>query len=188
MHIQGDKEAKEKMKYAKLGQSDLNVSRICMGCMGLGDPSKGMNKWAVPEEASREIIRYALDQGINFFDTAMSYQEGNSEEVLGKALRDFAKRDDYVIATKFLPRSQDEIDRHVSGQDHVADCLDKSLKRLGLEYVDLYIYHMWDYHTQMEEIMEGLNDAVKAGKARYIGISNCYASIKNDWWRLQMPS
>ncbi len=163
------------MIYTKLGKSDLNVSRICMGCMGIGDPSKGMNKWAVPEEESREIIRYALDQGINFFDTAMSYQEGNSEEVLGKALKDFAKRDDYIVATKFLPRSQEELDRNVSGQAHVADCLDRSLKRLGLDYVDLYIYHMWDYHTPMEEIIEGLNNAVKAGKTRYVGISNCYA-------------
>lgn len=163
------------MKYIKLGKSDLNVSRICMGCMGIGDPSKGMNKWAVPEEESKEIIRYALDNGINFFDTAMSYQEGNSEEVLGRALKHFAGRDDYIVATKFLPRSQEEIDGNVSGQAHVADCLDKSLKRLGLNYVDLYIYHMWDYHTPMEEIMEGLHLAVKAGKTRYIGISNCYA-------------
>ena len=163
------------MEYTTLGKSDLKVSRICMGCMGLGDPSKGMNKWAVPETESREIIRYALSQGINFFDTAMSYQEGNSEEVLGRALRDFARREDYIVATKFLPRSEDEINHRVSGQKHVADCLDKSLNRLGLEYVDLYIYHMWDYHTPMEEIMEGLHATVQAGKTRYIGISNCYA-------------
>ncbi|MCM1246316.1 MAG: aldo/keto reductase [Roseburia sp.] len=107
------------MKYTILGNSDLKVSRICMGCMGLGNPEIGMNKWAVAEDGAREIIRYGLEQGINFFDTAMSYQEGNSEEVLGKALRDFAKRDDYVVATKFLPRSQEEQDRHVSGQKHV---------------------------------------------------------------------
>ena len=94
--------------------------------MGLGDPSKGMNKWAVPETEAREIIRYALSQGINFFDTAMSYQEGNSEEVLGRALRDFAKRKDYIVATKFLPRSEDEINHRVSGQKHIADCLDKN--------------------------------------------------------------
>ena len=94
----------------------------------------------------------------------MSYQEGNSEEVLGKALKDFAKRDDYIVATKFLPRSQEELDRNVPGQAYVADCLDRSLKRLGLDYVDLYIYHMWDYHTPMEEIIEGLNNAVKVGK------------------------
>ena len=163
------------MEYIRFGKSDLKVSRICMGCMGLGDPSRGMNKWAVPETESREIIRYALSQGINFFDTAMSYQEGNSEEVLGRALRDFAKREDYVVATKFLPRSEDEMNRRVSGQEHVMDCLDKSLNRLGLRYVDLYIYHMWDYHTPMEEIMEGLHAAVQTGKTRYIGISNCYA-------------
>ena len=129
------------MIYTKLGKSDLNVSRICMGCMGIGDPSKGMNKWAVPEEESREIIRYALDQGINFFDTAMSYQEGNSEEVLGKALKDFAKRDDYIVATKFLPRSQEELDRNVPGQAYVEDCLDRSLKRLGLDYVEFCVFH-----------------------------------------------
>ena len=161
------------MIYIKLGKSDLNVSRICMGCMGIGDPSKGMNKWAVPEEESRNIVRYALDQGINFFDTAMSYQD--SEEVLGKALNEFAKRDDYIVATKFLPRSKEELDKNVSGQEHVAYCLDRSLKRLGLDYVDLYIYHMWDYHTPMNEIIEGLNNVVKSGKVRYIGISNCYA-------------
>ena len=163
------------MEYTTLGKSGLTVSRICMGCMGLGDPSKGMNAWAVPEEGAREIVRYALDQGITFFDTAMSYQEGNSEEVLGRALRDFARRDEYVVATKFLPRSQREIDAGASGQQHVADCLDASLARLGLEHVDLYIYHMWDYHTPMEEVLEGLGNAVKSGKARYIGISNCYA-------------
>ncbi len=163
------------MKYTTLGNSNLKVSRICMGCMGLGDPDMGMNKWAVAEDGAREIIRYGLEHGINFFDTAMSYQNGSSEQILGRALRDFAARDDYVVATKFLPRSQEELDRHISGQQHVADCLDKSLTRLGLEYVDLYIYHMWDYHTPMEEIIEGLDAAVKAGKTRYIGISNCYA-------------
>lgn len=163
------------MKYTKLGNSDLNVSRICVGCMGLGDPEKGMNKWAVAEDGAREIIRYGMEQGINFFDTAMSYQNGSSEQILGRALRDFAKRDDYIIATKFLPRSQEELDKNVSGQRHVAYCLDKSLSRLGLDHVDLYIYHMWDYQTPMEEIAEGLNDAVKSGKVRYIGISNCYA-------------
>lgn len=163
------------MKYTKLGKSDLNVSRICMGCMGFGDSSNGQHGWTLDEGASREIIKYGLEKGINFFDTAIAYQNGTSEQFVGRALRDFAKRDDYVIATKFLPRNQEEIEKNVSGQKHIENSLNQSLKNLGMDYVDLYIYHMWDYHTPMEEIMEGLNNAVKAGKARYIGISNCFA-------------
>ena len=163
------------MKYTDLGKSDLKVSRICMGCMGFGDAAAGQHSWTVDESRTREIIKHGLELGITFYDTAIAYQNGTSEQFVGKALRDFAKRDDYIVATKFLPRSQEELDRNVSGQAHVADCLDRSLKRLGLDYVDLYIYHMWDYHTPMEEIIEGLNNAVKAGKTRYVGISNCYA-------------
>ncbi|MCQ2601394.1 MAG: aldo/keto reductase [Treponema sp.] len=163
------------MKYTKLGKSDLNVSRICMGCMGFGEASQGQHGWTLDESASREIIKYGLENGINFYDTAIAYQNGTSEQFVGRALRDFAKRDDYVIATKFLPRTQEEIADNVSGQKHIENSLNQSLKNLGMDYVDLYIYHMWDYHTPMEEIMEGLNNAVKAGKARYIGISNCYA-------------
>ncbi len=163
------------MKYTKLGKSDLNVSRICMGCMGFGDPKNGQHSWTLPEEQSREIIRHGLESGINFFDTAIAYQNGTSEQYVGKALRDFASREDYVIATKFTPRTQEEIDAGVSGQEHIQRCIDQSLKHLGLDYVDLYIYHMWDYHTPMEEIMDGLDRVVKAGKARYIGISNCFA-------------
>ncbi len=163
------------MKYTKLGKSDLNVSRICMGCMGFGDPLNGQHSWTLPEEQSREIIRHGLESGINFYDTAIAYQNGTSEQYVGKALRDFARREDYVIATKFTPRTQEEIDGGVSGQEHIQRCIDQSLKHLGLDYVDLYIYHMWDYHTPMEEIMDGLDRVVKAGKARYIGISNCFA-------------
>ncbi|MCQ2588464.1 MAG: aldo/keto reductase [Treponema sp.] len=163
------------MKYTKLGKSDLNVSRICMGCMGFGDSSNGQHGWTLDESASREIIKYGLENGINFFDTAIAYQNGTSEQFVGRALRDFAKRDDYVIATKFLPRTQEEIEKNVSGQKHIENSLNQSLKNLGMDYVDLYIYHMWDYHTPMEEIMEGLNAVVRAGKARYIGISNCFA-------------
>ena len=163
------------MKYTRLGKSDLNVSRICMGCMGFGDSSNGQHGWTLDESASREIIKYGLEKGINFYDTAIAYQNGTSEQYVGRALRDFAKRDDYVIATKFLPRNQEEINNNVSGQKHIENSLNQSLKNLGMEYVDLYIYHMWDYHTPMEEIMEGLHSVVKAGKARYIGISNCYA-------------
>jgi len=163
------------MKYVKLGKSDLTVSRICMGCMGFGNAATGQHSWTVDEAQTREIIKHGLDLGINFYDTAIAYQNGTSEQFVGKALRDFAKRDDYVIATKFTPRTQDEIDAGVSGQQHIEKYIDQSLKNLGMDYVDLYIYHMWDYHTPMEEIMEGLNNVVKAGKARYIGISNCFA-------------
>lgn len=163
------------MKYAKLGKSDLTVSRICMGCMGFGDSSNGQHGWTLDESASREIIKYGLKNGINFYDTAIAYQNGTSEQFVGRVLRDFGKRDDFVIATKFLPRSQEEIEKNVSGQKHIENSLNQSLKNLGLDYVDLYIYHMWDYHTPMEEIMEGLHEVVKAGKARYVGISNCFA-------------
>ena len=163
------------MKYAKLGKSDSTVSRICMGCMGFGDSSNGQHGWTLDDSASRKIIKYGLKNGINFYDTAIAYQNGTSEQFVGRALRDFGKRDDFVIATKFLPRSQEEIEKNVSGQKHIENSLNQSLKNLGLDYVDLYIYHMWDYHTPMEEIMEGLHEVVKAGKARYVGISNCFA-------------
>ncbi|MGN1101667.1 MAG: aldo/keto reductase, partial [Huintestinicola sp.] len=163
------------MKYTKLGKSNLNVSKVCLGCMGFGNPKTGQHSWTVGEEDTRSIIKRALDLGINFFDTAIAYQNGTSEQFVGRALRDLAKRDDYVIATKFTPRTQDEIDNGISGVKHIENYLDKSLENLGMDYVDLYIYHMWDYHTPIEEIMEGLNNAVKSGKARYIGISNCFA-------------
>lgn len=163
------------MKYTKLGKSDLNVSRICLGCMGFGDAAVGQHRWTVDEAQTREIIRHSLELGINFYDTAIVYQAGTSERFVGKALRDMAKRDDFVIATKFTPRTQEEIDAGVSGQRHIENYLNQSLANLGLDYVDLYIYHMWDYHTPMEEIMEGLHNVVKAGKTRYIGISNCFA-------------
>ena len=139
------------MKYKKLGNSDLNVSRICMGCMGFGDPARGQHSWTIDEEHSREIIKHGLDLGVNFYDTAIAYQSGTSEQYVGRALRDFAKREDVVVATKFLPRTP------------------------AMDYVDLYIYHMWDWNTPIEDIMDGLNRIVRAGKARYIGISNCFA-------------
>lgn len=163
------------MKYAKLGNSDLTVSRICMGCMGFGDAANGQHSWTVDEEHSREIIKRGLELGVNFFDTAIGYQSGTSEWYVGKALRDFAKRDEVVIATKFLPRTQEEIGSGTTGQQHIERMINKSLENLGMDYVDLYIYHMWDYNTPLYDIMEGLNNVVKAGKARYIGISNCFA-------------
>ena len=163
------------MKYVKLGNSDLNVSRICMGCMGFGDSQKGQHTWTLDEDHSREIIKYALEAGINFFDTAIVYQSGTSENYLGKALHDFAKRDEVIIATKFPPRSLDEIEQGVSGQKHIENMINESLKNLGVNYVDLYICHMWDWNTPLYEIMDGLNKIIKAGKARFIGISNCFA-------------
>lgn len=163
------------MKYIKLGNSDLSVSRICLGCMGFGDPKNGQHSWTVGREKTEEIVKHAVEQGINFFDTALVYQNGTSEQYLGQALKKYLPRDKAVIATKFLPRTPQEINENVSGQEHIKRMLDKSLMNLGTDYVDLYIYHMWDYNTPLYEIMEGLNNAVKAGKARYIGISNCFA-------------
>lgn len=163
------------MQYTKLGISDLNVSRICMGCMGFGDARNGQHTWTVNETLSRKIIKSGLELGVNFFDTAIGYQSGTSEQYLGRALQDFAKRDEVIVATKFLPRTTEEIDRGITGQQHIEKLLDMSLHNLGMDYVDLYIYHMWDYATPLYDIMEGLNNAVKAGKIRYIGISNCYA-------------
>lgn len=163
------------MQYTRLGNSDLNVSRICMGCMGFGDAGNGQHSWTVDEEHSREIIKRGLELGINFFDTAIAYQSGTSEQYLGRALRDYAKREDVVVATKFLPRTQEEIEKRITGQQHIERMLDKSLANLGMDQVDLYIYHMWDHQTPLYDIMDGLNRVVKSGKVRYIGISNCYA-------------
>ena len=163
------------MKYTKLGNSDLNVSRICMGCMGFGDAGKGQHSWTLDEEQSKAIIKRGLDLGVNFFDTAIAYQSGTSEQYLGRALKELAKREDVVVATKFLPRTPEEIEKGISGQQHIENMINMSLENLGMDHVDLYIYHMWDWNTPVYEILEGLNNAVKAGKTRYIGISNCFA-------------
>ena len=163
------------MEYTKLGNSDLQISRICMGCMGFGDSKNGQHTWTIDEEHSRGIIKHGLELGINFFDTAIGYQSGTSEQYLGRALKDFAKREDVVVATKFLPRTEEEINAGVTGQQHIERMLNKSLKNLDMDYVDLYIYHMWDYQTPIFYILEGFSRVVKAGKARYIGISNCFA-------------
>lgn len=163
------------MQYTKLGKSELNVSRICMGCMGFGDAQRGQHSWTIDEPHTREIVHLGLELGINFFDTAIAYQNGTSEQYLGRALRDFARRDQVVVATKFLPRTPEEIAAGIGGREHIRRMLDKSLQNLGMDYVDLYIYHMWDYETPLYDIMCGLNDAVQAGKVRYLGISNCFA-------------
>lgn len=182
------------MKYTTIGNTDIKVSRICMGCMGFGKASEGQHQWTLDEEQSREIIKRGLELGVNFYDTAIAYQNGTSEQFVGRALNDFAKRDEVVVATKFLPRSPDEIENGISGQQHIENMLNQSLKNLSMDYVDLYICHMWDYHTPIEEIMEGLNNAVKSGKARAIGISNCFAwqvakanaiAQMNSWQKFQ---
>ena len=163
------------MKYTKLGNSDLSVSRICMGCMGFGDPARGQHSWTIDEAHTREIVKRGLELGVNFYDTAIAYQSGTSEQYVGRALRDFADRQDVIVATKFLPRTPQEIADGVSGQQHIEHMINTSLANLGMDYVDLYIYHMWDWNTPIEDILDGLNRVVKAGKARYIGISNCFA-------------
>ena len=163
------------MQYTKLGNSDLTVSRICMGCMGFGDAKNGQHSWTLDEAHSREIIKRGLELGVNFFDTAIGYQSGTSEQYLGRALKDFAKREDVVVATKFLPRTQEEIAAGITGQRHIEQMVDTSLKNLGLDYIDLYIYHMWDYETPLYDILDGLNRAVQAGKVRYLGVSNCFS-------------
>lgn len=167
------------MKYTKLGRSDLRVSRICMGCMGFGDSSKGQHTWTIPEQDARDIVADGIEKGINFFDTAPVYADGSSEVFLGNALRAAAKRDEVVVATKFMPRSKEEIEAGVSAQQHIAEWLSGSLKRLGMDHVDLYIYHMWDHNTPIEDIMDGLAQVVRKGMTRYIGVSNCFA------WQLE---
>ena len=158
------------MKKRKLGTTDLYVTPVAFGVLTMGG-----SQMDLPLQEGAELIRYAIDQGINFFDTAIGYQSGTSEQYLGRALRDFARREEVVVATKFLPRTNEEIANGISGQEHIRRMVDKSLQNLGMDHVDLYICHMWDYRTPLYEIMEGLNNAVKAGKARYIGISNCFA-------------
>ena len=163
------------MEYARLGSTGMKVSRICLGCMSYGQPGKG-SSWELDEEASRPFIQRALELGINFFDTANVYSNGSSEEIVGKALRDFAaSRDEVVIATKvYFPMGQGPNDRGLS-RKHILSSIDASLKRLGTDYVDLYQIHRWDYDTPIEETLEALNDVVRAGKARYIGASAMYA-------------
>ena len=127
------------MKYTKLGNSELNVSRICMGCMGFGDAGRGQHSWTLDEEHSREIIKRGLELGVNFYDTAIAYQSGTSEQYVGRALRDFARREDVVVATKFLPRTQEEIEKGDSGRQHIDNMNDTSIRNLSMEQVEPYI-------------------------------------------------
>ncbi len=163
------------MEYTKLGNTGLDVSRICLGCMGFGDPGRWIHKWVLDEDNSRPILKQALEMGINFFDTANVYSLGASEEILGRAIKNFARRDEVVIATKvFFPMREGPNGGGLSRKAILSE-IDHSLARLGMEYVDLYQIHRWDYQTPIEETMEALHDVVKAGKARYIGASAMYS-------------
>ena len=163
------------MEYARLGSTGLKVSRICLGCMGFGDAERGFHKWVLNEERSRPIIQKALELGINFFDTANVYSNGTSEEYLGRALKDFARRDEVVIATKVHGKMREGPNGSGLSRKAILSEIDNSLKRLGTDYVDLYQIYRWDYETPIEETMEALNDVVRAGKARYIGASAMWA-------------
>ena len=163
------------MDYVRLGKTGLKVSPLCLGCMSFGDKSKGWHKWILDEEASRPIIKRAVEAGINFFDTANIYAGGTSEEVTGRALKEFARRDEVVIATKAHgPFGQGPNQKGLS-RKALMQAIDDSLTRLGTDYVDLYQIHRWDNETPIEETMEALNDIVRAGKARYIGASSMHA-------------
>ncbi len=162
------------MQYNILGKTDLKVSRLCLGCMTFGEPDRGKHAWTLPEESSRPIIKHALEGGINFFDTANSYSDGSSEEIVGQALRDFARREEVVVATKVYHQVGDLAEGLSRAQ--ILRSLDDSLRRLNMEYVDLLQIHRWDYNTPIEETLEALNDVVRAGKARYIGASSMHAA------------
>ncbi|MET9765454.1 aldo/keto reductase [Streptomyces sp. NPDC006372] len=163
------------MQYVKLGSTGLDVSRICLGCMTYGLPDRGRHEWTLDEQASRPLIRQAVEAGINFFDTANVYSDGTSEEIVGRALRDFARRDDIVLATKVHGRMRPGPNGGGLSRKAIMTELDQSLTRLGTDYVDLYQIHRFDPHTPVEETMEALHDVVKAGKVRYIGASSMYA-------------
>ena len=163
------------MEYTKLGNTGMDVSRICLGCMGFGDPERWIHKWVLNEENSRPIIKKAIELGINFFDTANVYSIGASEEILGRALKDFANRDEVVIATKVHGVMREGPNGGGLSRKAILSEIDKSLTRLGTDYIDLYQIHRWDYRTPIEETMEALHDVVRAGKARYIGASAMFA-------------
>ncbi len=163
------------MQYVKLGRTGMDVSRICLGCMSYGVPERGMHPWTLDEEKSRPFYRRAIELGINFFDTANTYSDGTSEEILGRAIRDLARRDEAVIATKcYFPFRKGPNGSGLS-RKAIMTAIDGSLQRLGMDYVDLYQIHRWDYSTPIEETLEALHDLVKAGKVRYLGASSMYA-------------
>jgi aryl-alcohol dehydrogenase-like predicted oxidoreductase len=163
------------MQYVKLGRTGLDVSKICLGCMSYGSPGRGNHAWSLSEEESRPFIRRALENGINFFDTANRYSLGTSEEILGRAIKDFGRREEVVIATKVHGRMRPGPNGAGLSRKAIMGELDASLRRLGMDYVDLYQIHRWDYDTPIEETLEALHDAIKAGKVRYIGGSSMHA-------------
>ncbi|MEV6612820.1 aldo/keto reductase [Streptomyces sp. NPDC051051] len=163
------------MQYVKLGSTGLDVSRICLGCMTFGLPDRGTHEWTLDADASRPLIRQALDAGINFFDTANVYSDGTSEEIVGAALRDFARRDEIVLATKVHGRMRQGPNGGGLSRKAILAEIDHSLSRLGTDHVDLYQIHRFDPYTPVEETMEALHDLVKAGKVRYLGASSMYA-------------
>lgn len=180
------------MYYVKLGNTGMDVSRLCLGCMTYGLAERGGHQWVLNEEESRPFIKKALELGINFFDTANVYSNGSSEEIVGRALRDFAKRDEVVIATKVHGAMRPGPNGSGLSRKAIMSEIDQSLIRLGTDYVDLYQIHRWDPYTPIEETMEALHDVVKAGKARYIGASSMYSwqflkalnvAEKNGWTR-----
>ncbi len=180
------------MNYVNLGQTGLKVSRLCLGCMSFGDPARGFHPWILDEAASRPILRAAVEAGINFFDTANIYAAGTSEEVTGRAFRDFARRDEIVIATKAHGRWGKGPNQSGLSRKALFQAVDDSLRRLGTDYIDLYQIHRWDFDTPIEETLEALDDIVRAGKVRYIGASSMRAyqfhralnlSRRNGWAR-----
>ena len=180
------------MEYTKLGSTGLDVSRLCLGCMTYGTPDRGNHAWTLDEEISRPLLRKAVDAGINFFDTANVYSDGTSEEIVGRALKEFARRDEVVIATKVHGRMRPGPNGAGLSRKAIMAEIDASLKRLGTDYIDLYQIHRFDHEVPIEETLEALHDVVKAGKARYIGASSMYAwqfatmlhvSEANGWTR-----
>ena len=160
------------MRYTRLGNTGLKISEVVLGCMSFGTPDRGNHAWTLDEEASRPLIRSAIEQGITTFDTADVYSDGSSEEIVGRALADFSHRDDVVIATKVHGRMGDSPNRAGLSRVHIMSAIDDSLRRLGVDHVDLYQIHRWDAETPIEETMSALHDLVRAGKVRYIGASS----------------
>jgi aryl-alcohol dehydrogenase-like predicted oxidoreductase len=163
------------MRTVRLGNTGLEVSALCLGCMSFGEPGRGDHEWTLGEEQSRAIIRHALERGINFFDTANVYSLGSSEEIVGRALRDMARREDVVVATKLYYRMRPGANGQGLSRRAILSEIDLSLKRLGMDHVDLYQIHRWDPHTPIEETLEALTEVVRMGKARYIGASSMFA-------------
>ena len=180
------------MQYGRLGTTGTEISRLCLGCMTFGVPDKGNHSWTLPEDQSRPLLRKAVEAGITFFDTANVYSDGTSEEIVGRALKDFTRRDDIVVATKVFNRMRPGPNGAGLSRKAIMTEIDHSLRRLGMDYVDLYQIHRWDPNVEAEEIMEALHDVVKAGKARYIGASSMPAwrfakaqqvAERNGWTR-----